>query len=447
MPDTAPLAAFLSRNGAATGAALQRALGIGQATLSRAITALGDQVVRLGGGRSTRYAIRRDIPNIGSSWPLMRIDAEGRPVLLGHLHALARDQYWIDSELGNTARLSDGLPFYLQDLAPQGFLGRIVPRRFHDLGLPARITDWNDDHVLTYLCLRGENCMGDLLLGEESLQRYLATRGSDIPSAYDAKSRSRHYDEMSDLALEGEIAGSSAGGEHPKFTTTIRQGRTIRHVFVKFSPGGTDKVARRWADLLIAEHLATVALHRAGLSSRATEMLVVGDKVFVEADRFDRVGPLGRVGLVSLAALTNEHLGRRDNWTSASAALAKAGVISLEDADTVRRVATFGQLIGNSDMHFGNLSFHLGFDGPMALTPIYDMLPMTHAPIAGGAIPVREFEAPLPTATNLNIWGEMTTLALEYWRSVANHEAVSAEFTAIARKNGERVSVVAAIAH
>jgi hypothetical protein len=289
--------------------------------------------------------------------------------------------------------------------------------------------------------------MGDLLLGEESLQRYLATRGSDIPTACDARSRSPHYDEMADLALEGEIAGSSAGGEHPKFTTTLRQGRAIRHMLVKFSPGGTDKVARRWADLLIAEHLATVALTRAGLSSRATEMLLAGDRVFVEADRFDRVGPRGRAGLVSLAALTNEYLGRRDNWTNATAALAKAGVISRADAETARRVATFGQLIGNSDMHFGNLSFRLAFDGPMALTPIYDMLPMVHAPIAGGAVPAREFEAPLPTAANLNIWGEMTALAIEYWRSVAKHEAVSAEFAAIARGNAERVGVVAAIAH
>lgn len=446
MPHAAALPAVLSRRGAATSAELQRALGVGQATLSRSIASLGDQIVRLGAGRNTRYALQRTLPNIGSSWPLVRIDAEGKPILLGHLHALARDQYWFDAELGTAARLSDGLPFYLQDLIPQGFLGRFVPRRFFDLGLPERVADWHDDHVLTYLCQRGEDCMGDLLLGNESLQRFLEKQRSPLDTAVDASSRSRHYDELADLALEGETAGSSAAGEHPKFTTTLRDGNGIRKVLVKFSPGGTDRVARRWADLIICEHLATHALHRAGLSSHPTELLFEGDRVFIEANRFDRTGAHGRLGLISLAALSNEYLGRRDNWITATAALAKANIISTANTETVRRVATFGQLIGNTDMHFGNLSFRLTFDDAMALTPIYDMLPMIHAPVAGGAIPTREMEAPLPSASVLDIWTDSTALAQEYWRTVAKHEAISSEFAAIARRNAERIATVASIA-
>jgi hypothetical protein len=245
---------FLRRHGVSTSAALQQALHVGQATLSRALTALGDQVARIGGGRSTQYAARRELPQIGSSWPMFRIDREGEPKLLGHLHALANEQYWFDASLGEYPRLSDGLPFFLQDLIPQGFLGRTVPHRFPELKLPERITDWNDEHVLIYLCRRGEDCVGDLLLGDESLQRFLKRSGTDAPTT-DTKKRDRDYPAMADAAIAGSAPGSSAGGEHPKFTACIRQARTARHVLVKFSPGGTDRVAQRWSDLLISEHL------------------------------------------------------------------------------------------------------------------------------------------------------------------------------------------------
>ena len=167
------LHAFLRRQGVSTSAALQKALNVGQATLSRALVPLGNQVLRIGGGRSTKYAARRELPQIGSSWPMFRVDREGQPKLLGHLHALANDQYWFDAPLGEYPRLSDGLPFFLQDLIPQGFLGRTVPHRFPELALPERVTDWNDEHVLTYLCRRSEDCIGDLLAGDESLQRFL----------------------------------------------------------------------------------------------------------------------------------------------------------------------------------------------------------------------------------------------------------------------------------
>src|SRR5882724_13302562 len=112
MADIAPsVAAFLRRNGVSTSAAIQRDLAVGQATLSRAIGALGDEVVRIGGGRSTRYALLRKLPGLGSSWPLFRVNEAGEPASLGRLHSLVREQYWFDASLGKYPRLSDGLPF------------------------------------------------------------------------------------------------------------------------------------------------------------------------------------------------------------------------------------------------------------------------------------------------------------------------------------------------
>ena len=440
MPNVAEsVASLLCRAGASSSVDLQRGLGVSPAALSRAIQTLSGQVVHIDAGSDVQYAIRREVPKIGSSWPLFRVGPEGQPALLGKLHALARDQYWLDSPLTERPPLSDGLPFFLQDLVPQGFIGRTIPRRFPELDLPECVTDWNDDQVLAYLCQRGEDCIGDLILGDESLARFLKPRDSS-PVVADPQARAKDYSALADAALAGTVAGSVAGGEHPKFTACVRQGRALRHVLVKFSPGGKDKIARRWADLLVCEHLATRALHRAGLTAEVTELLANGDRVFLEAERFDRTGTRGRTGLVSLAALANEHLGRRDTWTSATASLAKLGVVTRADAGTVRRIATFGRLIANTDMHFGNLSFRLSFDEPLALAPVYDMLPMFYAPLAGGALPSAQFEPPPPAAENLDIWNEITAIAAAYWRDVAAHEWISPEFSAQARRNSDLVA-------
>jgi serine/threonine protein kinase HipA of HipAB toxin-antitoxin module len=272
------------------------------------------------------------------------------------------------------------------------------------------------------------------------LARFLKQQESGH-STVESKSRATAYSALADAAMAGEVAGTCAGGEHPKFTTSVRQeAGALRHVLVKFSPGGKDRVVQRWADLLVCEHLATRVLYRAGLTTAVTELLSCGDRVFLEAERFDRTGTRGRTGLVSLAALASEPLGRRDTWTSAAASLTNVGVVTPADAETVRRIAVFGRLIANTDMHFGNLSFRLSFDGPFALAPVYDMLPMFYAPLNAGVLPGTQFEPPLPNAENLDIWNEIAAIAATYWRDVAEHESISAEFSAQARRNSDRVA-------
>jgi hypothetical protein len=59
-------------------------------------------------------------------------------------------------------------------MRPQGYIGRGFPALHPELRLPGRITDWNDDHQLIALALRGEDCVGNLIIGEESLNRLLA---------------------------------------------------------------------------------------------------------------------------------------------------------------------------------------------------------------------------------------------------------------------------------
>lgn len=443
MSDTADLLRALLARGIASGAMLGRDLKVSQPTLSRVINGLGEQIIRIGGGRSTRYGLRRELARIGSSWPVFTINEKGEPLLFGRLEALARDQYWFASPLAQYSQVSDGLPFFLQDSWPQGFIGRTVSKRFPELGLPERINDWTDSHVLTYLTQRGDDSIGNILIGDESLQRYLK-RFQASPDYVEHQDRSNRYPLLALAAISGAPPGSSAGGEHPKFTTAVRSKDGVRHVLVKFSPARTDRVSQRWSDLLVAEHLASRSLGSIGVSAAATDLMVAGNRMFLEVERFDRVGLRGRVGVASLATIADHYLGKRDHWIGAADSLKSMGKISAQDAETVRRAATFGRLIGNSDMHFGNLSFFMSPGNPLALAPSYDMLPMMYAPVAGDELPDREFDAPLPSADTLDIWKSMAGAAEHYWREVASHELISPEFGACASKIAENIELARA---
>jgi hypothetical protein len=256
----------------------------------------------------------------------------------------------------------------------------------------------------------------------------------------DLRDRENQYPVLADSAIAGIPPGSSAGGEHPKFTVEIGDRDHVRHVLVKFSPKRTDRVSQRWSDLLVAEHIASKSLGVVGVPANATELVVAGNRLFLEVERFDRTGMRGRIGIASLAAIADRHVGRRENWIAAAESLKSMGKVSGKDAESIRRAATFGQLIGNSDMHFGNLSFFASLGREFSLAPVYDMLPMMYAPVAGDELPDREFETALPSAGNLSIWKSMAAAAEDYWRKVASHELISTEFAVRASENAAAVS-------
>jgi DNA-binding transcriptional ArsR family regulator len=145
----------LLRKGVISAAELEKTLDLSQSAVSRLLRALiaEGQVIRLGSTRGARYGLLRAIGNIGSRWQLRQIDAAGNVQLVGQLHALASNEYFFlpsnvtYSPLGT---VTDGIPYFLQDQRPGGFLGRAVPHRFPELGLPQRVVDWTDDHYLQY---------------------------------------------------------------------------------------------------------------------------------------------------------------------------------------------------------------------------------------------------------------------------------------------------------
>src|SRR6185437_9452509 len=110
---------------------------------------------------------------IGSRWPLFRVDESGRLSELGPLSALEKNLYHLARGPERLRGITDGIPYFLQDARPGGFLGRAIPRAFPEFALPARIDDWTDDHVLRFLTLCASDNVGDLILGEVSVERYM----------------------------------------------------------------------------------------------------------------------------------------------------------------------------------------------------------------------------------------------------------------------------------
>ena len=447
-PQTAQISRLIDAlrlRGPSTARELSEALGVSQPTISRAVAAAGGRVVRWGQTNRVRYAALRDVRRLGTEWPIFRIDTQGRPREFGRLTALygagslvqtANPPRWMRDDFIDG--YFPGVPWFLDDQRPQGFLGRQFARRWSsDLGLPTDILRWDDDAVLAALLLHGEDGTGDFVLGEDALERALQAEPNAIPSA----SRTHRYAELAEAALAGESVGSSAAGEQPKFTATVQDADgAVRHVIVKFSePVESNSAARRWADLLICEHLANEVLAEHGNPGAHTELVWSHGRMCLEVTRFDRVGTHGRRGCVTLAAWSDAHDGERDDWARATERMQQQGWIGPGTQEQARQRWWFGRMIGNNDMHFGNLSFFLGDALPLQLTPNYDMLPMMYRPASSGEVVTREFRPATPTS-DLVQWREAAALGELFWRRVLQHAEISGDFRRIAEANGEAIS-------
>ncbi len=407
--------AFDALGGAASANQLRDACGVSQPTISRWLKGARNEIVRMGRGRAARYGRLRELRELGGRHPTWRIDEEGRPTAFGTLHLLGNGGHWLSRpEVEEEGSLFEGLPPFVADMAPQGFLGRMFTSRHGDLGLPERTNDWSGDHMLVALLRRGEDCPGDLVLGSESMDRWLSSALEPVTSA--------DYPELARRAASGE-AGSSAGGEQPKFAAWCEG----HHVLVKYVGEDSGEAAERWRDLLVCEAMALEHLHAMAVPAARARLIAQGAFRFMEVERFDRVGPRGRRGVVSLAAADNEWTGVGGNWSRVAAALQGQGRLSAEDARQVRWLDVFGSLIGNTDRHGGNLSFFTAHDGRLALAPVYDMLPMAFAPRATQVVD-RPWSPPPPTAETLDVWRSAADAALGYWARVLEAPHLSAGF-------------------
>lgn len=410
----------LERRGIAYSYDLQNDLGTSQATVSRLLRAAGRRIYRLGKGRNTRYSLLHHLFTIQ---PLYRIDPAGVPEQLAEIAPLIQGRYAVQARrpqvwlrgLDGTG-LFDDLPYFLDDLRPQGFLGRQIARQ---LGAPwpADPRRWTATQILTYLVEQGTDLPGDLVLGNRALET--ATRPPRETSVDD-------YPALADQVLSGSVPGSSAGGEQPKFTTFGPAG----HVLVKFSPRGNSLEAIRWRDILIAEHHAGQMLRETGFEAANSRLHDLDGRMFLEVERFDREGALGRRPMISLANIDAEFAGEGQDWIATLRQLVQTKLVDKADLETAHQAQLFGQWIGNTDMHLGNLSFRPEESG-FRLLPLYDMAPMRWAPVRGELPQDLALTPPVRDPDSEESWFRIRALATEYWRRLAEEERLSSSFRAI----------------
>ena len=387
---------------------LRDRLGVSPATLMRMMREVGPDVVRIGRGRATQYALRQQWPNLDSyRFPLFRITDTGTPVSAGELITLAaRQSVWMPR-----GHVSDGLPIELVDARPSGFLGQHFAAIHADLRLPARLADWSDHHILLAMTRRGEDLPGNLIAGEESFLRW--QKLEMIPYNRD------DYPALAEATTAGHPPGSSAGGERPKFGVLFDG----RHMLVKFAARGTaaDLVATRWCDLIIMEGLAIEVVRSRGISAAVTNVIETRSHWFLESERFDRVGVRGRIAVLSLAAV---HDDLADSWARAAASLRDAGRLTEEDARRLQWLDAFGAQIGNTDRHQYNILFFR--EGTtLRLSPAFDQVSMLYAPTTDGQVPPREFAAPNVTPDTLDVWDDARDAARLFWAQASDDARLS----------------------
>jgi len=427
--------------GARSAAHLIKRTSLSQPMISRALGELArhtEHLVIHRSGRQILYALTRQIRALPAAIPVYTVAAApdiGVAHLLGTLSALQGGGTLFVA--GEKSELLDGLPWFIQDMRPQGYIGRAFCRaQAQPLGLSDRLAEWSEDDVICALAALGDDTSGNLILGDAALQRYLS-HDPHPPAHRSLDSLAVFFDRLAEAAVQGGAPGSSAAGEHPKFLTQYSTRKKIRHVIVKFSPlQDSSAAATRWQDLLIAEHIASAVLGAHGVAVPDTQIIISKKRCYLESKRFDRVGPKGRISTVTFAAIDNAFIGAHRNWGQSATFLSARGMIDTGCENEIHLLEAFGRLIGNTDMHFGNLSFHweiLNGQIKLRLAPIYDMLPMLYAP-EKSEVTHRSFNPTLPESL-VSKPSAAISMAQNFWARVAAHQKVSAAFREIACDN------------
>ena len=338
-----------------------------------------------------------------------------------------------------------GLPWFLDDLRPNGFCGRTYAHRIAaSLGVPSDITVWNAEHVLAALLQGDSTQAGDLVVGERALARTLHAMDKP-PDLVAAAERVRRYPVWADDVLRGEPPGSSPGGEQAKFTATVDGADGRYSAIVKFSAGDDNPAARRWAALLRCEALVGTVLSHRGIAAADARIVESGKQVFLESRRFDRSTAQGRRGYVSLASVDAAFYGHASiPWWRFADELERDGWLSAEDATALRRTYWFGALIANTDMHLGNFGLVLTGALPLRAAPVFDMLPMLLRPSSQGIVTSRDYSAPPPAAGQAAHWHWAAEAAIEFWNAALSDPATAAEIGDFAAQAVQEIRRMAA---
>ena len=430
---------------------IARQLSISQPTVSRAISA-SSKILRIGQTRRARYALPRPLDGKETSWKLYQVDVNGQAQVAGTLYALHQGEFYLEAnwESDDYSYLLNGeghpqlfpdLPWFLEDMRPQGYLGRLLAHTHGPaLGIGSNPENWTIAEALQAILAHGDDTPGNFILGGQAIDTFLDPRSHS--EFLDESERASQYDLIARHVTEdGELPNSSAGGEQPKFTACIRlPNNTFQHTIVKFSGSLQTDAGRRWGHLLAAEAIASEELSGLGLPSADSKLIQTEQRAYLEVQRFDRSGRQGRVGTLSLRSLIAGLGGELEqSWSRSCQTLARKGWLSQTDADHAATYEHFGHLIGNSDMHLGNLSVFLTPQLPLPLCPVYDMLPMRYAPQRSGDLPTKPIEVRPPRPEELPHWQPAAQAANRFWTRFIEALPPSSDPRETAQENLKRI--------
>lgn len=433
---------YLER-GPSTSKEIQAATSLSQSSVARRLRDMGDTVVQIQEGRSIKYAATCNAFGVNDKIPLGMVDHLGKVSVVAYLRPLSHGGYFLQPVakffspllLGEGGSgLYDGLPYFLYDLRPQGFLGRQISRKMATRleGFPSDPRQWTNSHIGRYLISNGDDLPGNFILGEQSILR-LSRRPYEVTR--------ESYPKAAEDVMKGEIPGSSAGGEQPKFTAFSSLYES--HLIVKFSPKDDTYIAGRWRDLLITEYHAAQIINENICPAAETRFFEAVGRLFLETQRFDRLGVSGRYSMISLQVIDDEFTGFGHNWARVMSTLRDQGLVGEQDAHIARQLWYFGQLIHNTDMHLGNLSLFI--DGDIfKLLPCYDMCSMGFAPNSGGEVRPFSFDASgiLDPELNKKVIIRLQQLAYTFWENVAGDDHISNEFRAFLNRGNPVASLL-----
>lgn len=432
-PDHHRALGALAARGPLTSADLQQITQRSQAGVSRLLADLGGQVAPFGRARATRYGLLKSIHGSSGQQPLFITMADGRMERIGNVTLMAPEVLHVGGP-GAGLSANGELPWLLAPLLAQGFLGRLLAQRLAAPGIAPDPAGWRLETQL-FAALHLHDGPGALTLGEPAHEAPVS-----LPA--DAQGEAAAFDALAADVARTLPAGSSAGGEQPKFLAHGSQGEAL---LVKFTPPRGTPFGERWHDLLHAEHLALQVLAEHGVPVAASRVVCSAARSYFVSTRFDRLGPRGRRHVV---AIGGAHAGFVSDaywsWPRTAEALARQRRLPALDTAQIQALWHFGRLIGNTDMHAGNLSLWAEgqslaqmLRGRFTLAPVYDMLPMRWRPDAtlGGAPDYAPFE---PDALALDSGARVPARA--FWNALARSGDVSRGLRDVAGEMAGRLS-------
>lgn len=187
------------------------ALDMSQPTVSRLLLTLDDEVVRIDPARSIQYALS-DPERRHLHAPVYRVSVDGALEHMEMLVPFYPEEFVMVEHCGRGLH-TDGLPWWIADMRPQGYIGRAYHQRHRpNSRLPERLQDWSDGHALQALIHQGDDLPGNILIGDVVYEQFLDTPD---PVPVDPADKARAYAGLELTAARGDLNGSPGAESSP----------------------------------------------------------------------------------------------------------------------------------------------------------------------------------------------------------------------------------------